>query len=301
MVFSERRRRSKNMANNRLKTMVLLASLTALVLVLGQALGGRGGLLLALLFAGGMNFASYWWSDKIVLRMYNAQEVTESEVPDLYRMISGLVQRANMPMPRVYVIPEQTPNAFATGRNPEHAAVAVTEGLMQMLTPRELAGVMAHELAHVSNRDTLIMTVSAALAGAIGYLAQFAMFAGGLFGRSDDDDRPNPLVAILGMVIAAVAAPMIQMAISRSREFIADETGARMTGDPLALADALRKIEGWSQRIPMHTGSPATAHLFIINPFAAGGLTSLFSTHPSTQARIERLETMAGRISGVKG
>ena len=289
------------MANNRLKTMVLLASLTALVLVLGQALGGRGGLLLALLFAGGMNFASYWWSDKIVLRMYNAQEVTESEVPDLYRMISGLVQRANMPMPRVYVIPEQTPNAFATGRNPEHAAVAVTEGLMQMLTPRELAGVMAHELAHVSNRDTLIMTVSAALAGAIGYLAQFAMFAGGLFGRSDDDDRPNPLVAILGMVIAAVAAPMIQMAISRSREFIADETGARMTGDPLALADALRKIEGWSQRIPMHTGSPATAHLFIINPFAAGGLTSLFSTHPSTQARIERLETMAGRISGVKG
>ena len=289
------------MANNRLKPMVLLASLTALVLVLGQALGGRGGLLLALLFAGGMNFASYWWSDKIVLRMYNAQEVTESEVPDLYRMISGLVQRANMPMPRVYVIPEQTPNAFATGRNPEHAAVAVTEGLMQMLTPRELAGVMAHELAHVSNRDTLIMTVSAALAGAIGYLAQFAMFAGGLFGRSDDDDRPNPLVAILGMVIAAVAAPMIQMAISRSREFIADETGARMTGDPLALADALRKIEGWSQRIPMHTGSPATAHLFIINPFAAGGLTSLFSTHPSTQARIERLETMAGRISGVKG
>ncbi len=289
------------MANNRLKTMMLLASLTALVLVLGQALGGRGGLLMALLFAGGMNFASYWWSDKIVLRMYNAQEVTESEVPDLYRMISGLVQRVNMPMPRVYVIPEQTPNAFATGRNPEHAAVAVTEGLMQMLTPRELAGVMAHELAHVSNRDTLIMTVSAALAGAIGYLAQFAMFAGGLFGRSDDDDRPNPLVAILGMVIAAVAAPMIQMAISRSREFIADETGARMTGDPLALADALRKIEGWSQRIPMHTGSPATAHLFIINPFAAGRLASLFSTHPSTQSRIERLETMAGRISGVKG
>jgi heat shock protein HtpX len=301
MVFSGRRRRSKNMANNRLKTMMLLASLTALVLVLGQALGGRGGLLMALLFAGGMNFASYWWSDKIVLRMYNAQEVTESEVPDLYRMISGLVQRVNMPMPRVYVIPEQTPNAFATGRNPEHAAVAVTEGLMQMLTPRELAGVMAHELAHVSNRDTLIMTVSAALAGAIGYLAQFAMFAGGLFGRSDDDDRPNPLVAILGMVIAAVAAPMIQMAISRSREFIADETGARMTGDPLALADALRKIEGWSQRIPMHTGSPATAHLFIINPFAAGRLASLFSTHPSTQSRIERLETMAGRISGVKG
>jgi len=282
------------MGNNRLKTMVLLASLTALVLFLGQALGGRGGLLMALIFAGGMNFASYWWSDKIVLRMYNAQEVSETEAPDLYRMIVDLVRRANMPMPRVYIIPEQTPNAFATGRNPEHAAVAVTVGLMEMLTPRELAGVMAHELAHVRNRDTLIMTVSAALAGAIGYLAQFAIFAGGLFtSRSDDDDGPNPLVAILGMVIASIAAPMIQMAISRSREFIADETGARLTGDPLALADALRKIEGWSQQIPLHSGSPATAHLFIINPFAGGGLASLFSTHPSTRARIERLEQMA--------
>lgn len=284
------------MGNNRLKTMVLLASLTALVLFLGQALGGRGGLLMALIFAGGMNFASYWWSDKIVLRMYNAQEVTESEAPELYRMVATLAGRAKMPMPRVYIIPEQTPNAFATGRNPQHAAVAATVGLMEMLTPRELAGVMAHELAHVNNRDTLIMTVSAALAGAIGYLAQFAMFAGGLFGgRSDDDDGPNPIVAVLGMVIAAIAAPMIQMAISRSREFIADETGARLTGDPLALADALRKIEGWSRQIPIHSGSPATAHMFIINPFSGGGLASLFSTHPSTQARIERLEKLVGR------
>ena len=288
----EPKEKEGTMTGNRMKTMMLLASLTALVLILGQALGGRGGLLMALLVAGGMNFASYWWSDKIVLRMYHAQEVTEQEAPELYRMVRELVQRAQMPMPKVYVIPEETPNAFATGRSPEKAAVAVTEGLMRMLDRRELAGVMAHELAHVLNRDTLIMTVSAALAGAIGYLAQFAMFAGGLFGRSDDDEGPNPMVAIVGMVIAAIAAPMIQMAISRSREFIADETGARLTGDPLALASALRKIEGWSKQIPMHTGSPATAHLFIINPFAGGGLASLFSTHPATQARIERLEQM---------
>lgn len=281
------------MGNNRLKTMMLLASLTALVLLLGQALGGQSGLLLALLIAGGINFTSYWWSDKIVLRMYNAQQVSEPEAPELYRMVADLARRANMPMPRVYIIPEQTPNAFATGRNPQNAAVAATVGLINMLTPRELAGVMAHELAHVNNRDTLIMTVSAALAGAIGYIAQFAMFAGGLFGgRSDDDEGPNPIVAILGMVIAAVAAPMIQMAISRSREFIADETGARLTGDPLALADALRKIEGWSKQVPIHSGSPATAHLFIINPFSGGGLASLFSTHPSTAARIERLQQM---------
>ncbi|NBO64524.1 MAG: protease HtpX [Acidobacteria bacterium] len=268
------------MGNNRLKTMMLLASLTALVLLLGQALGGQSGLLLALLIAGGINFTSYWWSDKIVLRMYNAQQVSEAEAPELYRMVADLARR-------------ETPNAFATGRNPQNAAVAATVGLINMLTPRELAGVMAHELAHVNNRDTLIMTVSAALAGAIGYIAQFAMFAGGLFGgRSDDDEGPNPIVAILGMVIAAVAAPMIQMAISRSREFIADETGARLTGDPLALADALRKIEGWSKQVPIHSGSPATAHLFIINPFSGGGLASLFSTHPSTAARIERLQQM---------
>ncbi len=281
------------MEKNRMKTMILLAALTALVLFLGQAMGGRGGLMIALLFAGAMNFVSYWWSDKIVLRMYHAQEVTEAEAPELWRMVSDLAKRAAIPMPRVYIIPEQTPNAFATGRSPQQAAVAVTEGLMQMLTPRELAGVMAHELAHVANRDTLIMTISAALAGAIGYLAQMAMFAGGLFGRSDDDDGPNPLVAIIGMLIASIAAPMIQMAISRSREFIADETGARLTGDPLALASALRRIEGWSQQIPMHSGSPATAHLFIINPFSSGALASLFSTHPSTQARVERLEALA--------
>ncbi len=275
---------------NRMKTFLLLAALTALVLFIGRAIGGQTGLLIAILLAAGMNFASYWWSDKIVLSTYNAQEVDESTAPELYAMVRDLSARAQIPMPRVYIIPEQTPNAFATGRNPEHAAVACTVGLMQMLDRRELAGVIAHELGHVMNRDTLIMTVSASLAGALGYLAQFAMFFGGR--SSDDDDAPNPLAGIIGMLIAMIAAPMIQMAISRSREFIADETGARLTGDPLALASALRKIESYSEQIPMHAGSPATAHLFIINPFSAGGLASLFSTHPATAERITRLEAL---------
>ncbi len=277
---------------NKMKTFGLLAALTALLLFLGQAIGGQGGLIIALVMAGGMNFASYWWSDKIVLRMYNAQEATETEAPELYSIVRELAGRAKIPMPRVYIIPEDTPNAFATGRNPEHAAVAATVGLMRMLDRRELAGVMAHELGHVMNRDTLIMTVAASLAGALGYLAQFAMFFG--MSRSDDDDGPNPIAGIIGMVIAMVAAPMIQMAISRSREFIADEAGARLTEDPLALAGALRKIESWSKQIPIHSGSPATAHMFIINPFTGGGIARLFSTHPSTDERVARLEALAG-------
>ncbi len=276
---------------NRMKTFLLLAALTALVLFLGQAIGGQTGLIIAILFAGGMNFVSYWWSDKIVLRSYNAQEATEAEAPELYGIVRELAGRANIPMPRVYIIPEETPNAFATGRNPQHAAVAATVGLMRMLDRRELAGVIGHELAHVMNRDTLIMTVAASLAGALGYLAQMAFFFGG--SSSDDDEGPNPLAAIVGMIIAMFAAPMIQMAISRSREYIADEAGARLTNDPMALASALRKIESWSQQIPIHSGSPATAHLFIINPFSGGGIASLFSTHPSTQERIARLEAMA--------
>jgi heat shock protein HtpX len=279
---------------NRTKTFLLLAALTALFLFLGQAIGGQVGLIIAILIAGGMNFASYWWSDKIVLRMYHAEEITEADSPELFGIVRDLAQRGNIPMPRVYIIPEDTPNAFATGRNPQHAAVAVTMGLMRMLDRRELAGVIAHELGHVMNRDTLIMTVAASLAGALGYLAQFAFFFGG--SNSDDEDGgSNPLVAIFGMLVALIAAPLIQMAISRSREFIADETGARLTNDPLALASALRKIESWSQQIPMHSGSPATAHLFIINPFSGGGIASLFSTHPSTQVRVERLEALAGR------
>jgi heat shock protein HtpX len=274
---------------NRLKTVVLLATLTALFLFIGQAIGGRSGLIIALFIAGAMNFASYWFSDKIVLRMYNAQEVSQSESPELYGIVANLAQRAKIPMPRVYLIPEETPNAFATGRNPQHAAVAVTAGLMRMLDRRELTGVIAHELGHVMNRDTLIMTVAASLAGALGYLAQFAFF----FGSSDDDEGGgNPIFAIAGLIIAAIAAPLIQMAISRSREFVADETGARLSDDPRALASALRKIESYSQQIPMHSGNPATAHLFIINPFSGRNISRLFSTHPSTAERIQRLEAM---------
>lgn len=274
---------------NQVKTLLLLGALTALVLILGQALGGKSGLLIAIVFAGGMNFFSYWFSDKIVLRTYNAQEITEADSPELYGIVRELAQRGQIPMPRVYIIPEETPNAFATGRNPQNAAVACTVGLMQMLDRRELAGVIGHELGHVMNRDTLIMTVAASLAGALGYLAQFAMF----FGGRDEDDRPNPIALIVGMLVAMIAAPLVQMAISRSREFIADEKGARLTGDPLALASALRKIEGLSKQIRIHSGSPETAHLFIINPFSAGGIASLFSTHPATEDRVARLEALA--------
>jgi heat shock protein HtpX len=278
---------------NRVKTMMLLAALTALFLFVGQALGGRTGFVIALLFAAVMNFASYWWSDKIVLRMYGAQPISEQEAPELFGVVRRLAERGNMPMPKVYVIPEEAPNAFATGRNPQNAAVAVTIGLRRLLNRDEMAGVLAHELGHVKNRDTLIMTVSATLAGALSMLANMAMW-GAIFGRSDDDDEDgNPLAGLLGIIIAPIAASLIQMAISRSREFLADEAGARLSGNPLALASALRKIEAWSQQVPMHAGTPATAHLFIINPFSGGGLASLFSTHPATEARIAKLEEIA--------
>jgi heat shock protein HtpX len=279
---------------NRLKTMMLMAALTALTLWVGRALGGQAGLLLALVLAAAMNFGAYWFSDKIVLRMYGAQEVDESEAPGLHRMVRELADRAALPMPRVYVIPEETPNAFATGRNPANSAVAVTAGLMRLLDRDELRGVIAHELGHVKNRDTLIMTVSAAVAGALSMLANAAMW-GSLFGggSSDDEDDGSAVGGLLGIIVAPIAASLIQMAISRSREFIADETGARLTGDPRALASALRKIESWSAQVPIHSGTPATAHLFIINPFSAGGLAGLFSTHPSTDARVERLERLA--------
>ena len=280
---------------NRVKTMMLLAALTALFLFVGQALGGRTGLVIALVFAGLMNFASYWWSDKIVLRMYGAQPITENEAPELFGVVRRLAERGNMPMPKVYVIPEEAPNAFATGRNPQNAAVAVTVGLTRLLNKEEMAGVLAHELGHVKNRDTLIMTVSAAIAGALSMLAEMAIWSAFL-GRSDDDDEEsNPLGGLLGIIIAPIAASLIQMAISRSREFLADEAGARLSGNPLALASALRKIDAWSQQVPMHAGTPATAHMFIINPFSGGGIAKLFSTHPATQARIERLEAMAQR------
>lgn len=281
---------------NRVKTAMLLATLTALLLWAGQALGGHSGLVMALVFAALMNFGAYWWSDKIVLRMYGAQEVSEAQAPGLHGIVRDLARRADIPMPRVYLIPQEAPNAFATGRSPQNAAVAVTEGLMRLVDRDELAGVLAHELGHVRNRDTLIMTVAATIAGAVSMLAQMAQWAlifGGGRSSDDDDGGGHPMAGLLGVLIAPIAAMLIQMAISRSREFLADEAGARLTGNPLALASALRKLEAWSRRVPMTAGSPATAHLFIVNPFTGGGLLSLFSTHPSTDARVARLEAMA--------
>lgn len=278
---------------NRFKTVALLATLTALLLWGGQALGGQSGLMIALGLALVMNFSAYWFSDKIVLRMYGAQPVTEAEAPELYAIVRELAIRGGLPMPKVYIIPEATPNAFATGRNPQHAAVAVTEGLLQLLNRDELAGVLAHELGHVKNRDTLVMTVAATIAGALSMLAEMAMWRSLLGGSSSDEEEGHPAAGLLGVIVAPIAAVLIQSAISRSREFMADEAGARLTGRPLALASALRKIESWSRQVPMTSGTPATAHMFIINPFSGGGMLRLFSTHPATEERIRRLEAMA--------
>lgn len=279
---------------NRLKSVMLLATLTALLLWVGQLLGGQNGMVMALIFAGFMNFGAYWFSDKIVLRMYGAQELTESDARDLYSIVRGLAQRMNMPMPRVYLIPQEAPNAFATGRNPAHAAVAVTAGIMQLLNRDELEGVLGHELGHVKNRDTLISTMAATIAGALSMLANMAMWSSMMGGRhSDDDNRGgHPLAMLVGILLAPIAASLIQLAISRAREFLADESGATLTGQPLALASALKKIENWKHKIPME-GTPATAHLFIVNPFSGHGLVKLFSTHPSTEERVKRLEAMA--------
>ena len=283
---------------NRIRTLILLATLTALLLWAGQALGGQNGLMFALVLAGLMNFGAYWFSDKIVLRMYRAREISPAEFPDLYAMVRELAMRANLPMPRLYLIPEEAPNAFATGRDPQHGVVAVTEGLSRLLGRDEIAGVIAHELSHIKHRDTLVMCVAATLTGALSMLANMAMW-GSLFGggRSSEDEEhgSHPLAGLLGIIVAPLAATLIQMAISRGREFVADEEAARVTGKPLALASALRKIESWSGRLPMNSGSPSTAHLFIQNPFSGGGLVRLFSTHPPTKARVERLEAMAAR------
>ncbi|HBY63008.1 MAG TPA: zinc metalloprotease HtpX [Solibacterales bacterium] len=279
---------------NTLKTFVLLAALTALLLFMGQAIGGRGGLTIALGLALIMNFASYWWSDKIVLRMHNAQEIGPAEAPELFAMTQTLTRRANMPMPRLYLMDEESPNAFATGRNPNHAAVAVTTGLVRGLNKDEIEGVIAHELAHILHRDTLIMTVAATMAGALSTLANMAMWGAMLGGgRSDDDEGGSPIGGLIGMIVAPFAASLIQMAISRSREYVADAKAAQLTGRPMGLSNALRKIERWSHQIPMHSGSPATAHLFIANPFSMEGLGRLFSTHPPTAERVARLESMA--------
>ena len=279
---------------NGLKSVALLGLLTALFLWAGHALGGQTGLVIALLAAGVMNLGAYWFSDRIVLRMYRAQEVTAAEAPELHGVVQELALRAGLPMPRVYIIPEDAPNAFATGRNPHKAAVAVTHGLLRLLNRNEVAGVLAHELGHVKNRDTLIMSIAATLGGALSMLADMALWGSFLGGGSDEEDAPHPAAGLLGILVAPFAAMLIQMSISRSREFLADEAGARLTGDPLSLASALRRIDAWSQRIPMQSGSAATAHMLIANPFRGSGLVRLFSTHPSTEERVARLESMAG-------
>ncbi|MBJ6726892.1 zinc metalloprotease HtpX [Geomesophilobacter sediminis] len=278
---------------NRFKTAVLLTSLTLLMVAMGNAIGGRGGMFTAFFIACAMNIFSYWFSDKIVLRMYGAQEVTEHEAPQLYGIVRRLAVQAGLPMPRVYIIPTESPNAFATGRNPEHAAVAATQGILRILTPEELTGVLAHELGHVQNRDILISTIAATIAGAIsmlGNMLQWAAIFGG--GRDDDDERGGLLGGLALAIIAPIAAMLIQLAVSRSREYLADETGAKLCGNPLSLANALRKLETASHAIPMQEARPATAHMFIVNPLSAEGLVRLFSTHPPMEDRIARLEAM---------
>ncbi|OHB32531.1 MAG: protease HtpX [Desulfuromonadaceae bacterium GWC2_58_13] len=280
---------------NTLKTTFLLTCLTLLLVAMGNAIGGQSGMIIAFLLAGGMNFFSYWYSDKIVLKMYRAREVSETEQPVFYGMVRRLAARANMPMPKVYVIPSPSPNAFATGRNPQNAAVAATEGIMQILSADELEGVMAHELAHVANRDTLISTIAATFAGAIsmlGNMLQWAAIFGG--GNSEDEEGGGGLLGGLAMAfIAPMAAMLIQMAVSRSREYLADASGAKICGQPLALANALRKLQVASQRVPMMEATPATSHMFIVNPLSGGSLLKLFSTHPPMEERIARLEGMA--------
>ena len=284
---------------NRMKTMMLLAALTALLVWGGQAIGGKNGLVLALMMAGIMNIAAYWFSDRIVLRMHNAKPVSENDASELTNVVRELAVRAEIPTPKVYVIAEEAPNAFATGRNPENAAVAVTEGLLQILNKEELKGVIAHELGHVKNRDTLIMTIAATLGGALSSLANMMMWSHMLGGgrSSDNDEGHHPLAGLVGIIVAPIAALMIQSAISRTREFLADEAGAHLSGNPLALASALAKIESWSKKVPLESAAPATAHMFIINPLVGGGLARLFSTHPATQERIKRLHQLSTGVT----
>ncbi|MHC1697696.1 MAG: zinc metalloprotease HtpX [Geobacteraceae bacterium] len=279
---------------NMLKTTLLLTLLTVLLVMAGGALGGQSGMLLALVFAGVMNFVSYWFSDKIVLAMYRAKEVTESESPEFYDLVRQLTMKAGLPMPKVYIIPSDTPNAFATGRNPEHAAVAATSGILRILSREELMGVMAHELSHVKHRDILISTIAATVAGAITYLAQMAQWTAIFGGGRDREDEGGGMLGLLVMaIVAPLAAMLIQMAISRSREYEADKGGAAISGNPLYLANALRKLDSANRQLPMQEATPASAHMFIVNPLRGGGIASLFSTHPPMEERVKRLEEMA--------
>jgi heat shock protein HtpX len=278
---------------NNIRTFVLLVTLTLVLVWAGAAVGGRHGMTIALIFAFGINFFAYWFSDKVVLRMYGARQVSESDAPELYSIVRRLAQKAEIPMPKVYMIEEEQPNAFATGRNPGHAAVAVTRGIMRLLSADELQGVIGHELAHVKHRDILISTIAATIAGAISYLsqmAQWAMIFGGF--RGDDDEGGNPIAALIMMIVGPIAAMIIQMAISRSREYSADAGGARIVGNPRYLSNALRKLQQAAQKIPMDA-NPSTAHMFIVNPLSGRGVLKLFSTHPPLEERISRLESMS--------
>ncbi len=282
---------------NTLKTFIFLAALTALFMVVGRMLGGQAGMTIALVFALGMNFFAYWFSDKMALAMSGAREVSPAEAPQLHAIVEKLAVSAGLPKPRVYIIDQDTPNAFATGRNPEHAAVAVTSGLLRLLTHEELEGVLSHELGHIKNRDILISSIAAVFAGAISYLAnmaQWALIFGG-FGGNDDDDSGGVMGTIIMMIVAPLAAMLIQMAISRSREYLADATGAEICHHPEALASALQKLEEWNHRLPMQV-NPATAQMYIVNPLTSGTIANLFSTHPPIQERIKRLLALRGRV-----
>jgi len=284
---------------NTTKTVLLMTLLTVILILVGNMIGGQGGMVIAFIFAIVMNFGTYWFSDKIVLRMNGARQLNQSDNPELFQMVQELAGRAGLPMPAIYLTPEEQPNAFATGRNPEHAAVAVTQGILRLLSKDELRGVLSHELTHVQHRDILIGAVAATIAGAISMIAnmaQMAMIFGG--GRSSGDrGGSNPLGALLMIIVAPFAALLIQMAISRSREYMADEGGAKISGNPLSLAGALKKLDQKAHEIPMQT-SPTIAHIFIVNPLTGGGLASLFSTHPPMEERIKRLEALAyGRSS----
>lgn len=280
---------------NGLKTMVLMVTLTLMLVFLGGLLGGKSGMTFALIMAFAMNFITYWFSDKIVLKMYGAKQVSEAEAPELYGIVRRLAQRAELPMPKVYIMDQDQPNAFATGRNPSHGAVAVTTGIMRILSREELEGVLAHELAHIKHRDILVSTVAATIAGAISYMAQMAQWAMIFGGRRDDEgEGGNPIAALVMMIVGPIAAMMVQMAISRSREYGADAGGAKIAGNPHYLATALKKLHMASQKIPMNA-NPATSHMFIVNPLTGGGLLRLFSTHPPIEERIARLESMQYR------
>lgn len=277
---------------------MLLALLSGLIIVLGGALGGRTGIVIAFGLAMVMNIGSYWYSDKVVLRMYGARELSPHEAPAIYEMVRELSANAGIPMPRICVVPEEAPNAFATGRDPAHSVVAVTEGIVRLLSPTELRGVLAHEIAHIANRDILIQTIAAVMASTIVSIANFMQFAaifGGMRGNDEEGGGTNPLMALVLAIVAPIAAALIQFAISRSREYLADAGGARFSGQPLALATALEKLQTWNQRVPMRQGNPTTAELFIVAPLFGGNLSSLFSTHPDIADRVARLRAMAGR------